>query len=68
MITCDIWFAAYLKFNGYVIKDFEIIQRGKAKFIFDMSQEDYKKMKLDFIKSDLSKLKQIIEEVKDLAY
>lgn len=66
--TTDLFFAAFLKFKGYEISDYQVLSRGKAKYKFDISDDEYKKLKLEFIKSDISKIKQIMEELKDLAY
>jgi hypothetical protein len=66
--TTDLFFAAFLKMKGYELQDFEVISKGRGKFKFKISDEDYKKMKLEFLKSDISRLKQIIEELKDLVW
>jgi len=66
--TTDIWFAAYLKFRGYDLHDYEVIRPGKSKFILSISPDDWKAMKLEFMRHDISKLKQIMEELKDLSY
>ena len=66
--TTDLFFAAYLKVKGFTLVDYTLLSRGKGKFFFDISDEDYKKNKLDFIASDISKIKQSIEELKDLLY
>lgn len=68
METTDIWFAAFLKFKGYELANYEVITRGKGRYKFKISSEDYKKEKLEFIKSDISKIKQVMEEIKDLLY
>ena len=68
METTDIWFAAFLKFKGYVLEDYTVIARGKGKYKFTISKEDYKKAKMEFINSESSKIKQIMEELKDLLY
>ncbi len=66
--TTDLFFAAFLKLKGYALEDFDVISKGKGKFKFKISTEDYKKMKLEFLHSDISMLKQIIEELKDLVW
>jgi len=66
--TTDLFFAAFLKLNGYEIEDFEVVARGKGRYKFKISQEEYKQKKLEFVRSDTSKIKQIIEELKDLVY
>jgi len=64
----DLWFASYLKCNGFKVIDYNVIRRGKGSYTFEISEEDYKKNKLDYFNSDLSKIKQIMEELKDLCY
>lgn len=68
METTDIWFAAFLKFKCYELSDYAVISRGKGKYKFKISSEDYKREKLEFIKHDISKIKQVMEEIKDLLY
>ena len=66
--TTDLFFAAFLKFKGFELKDFEVIAKGRGRYKFKISKEDYKQMKLEFIASDISKIKQNMEEIKDLLY
>ena len=68
MKTTDIWFAAFLKLNGYEIIDFEIISPGKGRFKFNISSNEWKDRKLEFLKSDISSAKQAMQELKDLLY
>ena len=68
MKTKDLFFASYLRLKGYKIKDFEVITRGKGVYEFDISESDWKVAKMEFLESDLSKAKQIMEELKDLVY
>lgn len=64
----DLWFASYLKCKGYELVDFELLHRGKGVYIFDIEEEEYKKMRIEFFKSDISKIKQIQESLKDMAF
>ena len=66
--TTDLWFASFLKLKGYELSNFEIISKGKGRYIFKISVEDWKKMKMEFISNDISKLKQIMQELKDLVF
>jgi len=68
MKTSDIFFAAFLRLKGYSVKDFEVISRGRGKFIFDISEDEWKACKLEFMKSDINKIKLHQEELKDLLY
>ena len=66
--TSDIWFSAYLKSKGYEITDFTLIAKGKARYSFNIDEERWKKEKFEFLKSDISKLKQTMVELKDLIH
>lgn len=66
--TTDLWFAAFLKLKGIELHTFEVLSRGKGKYTFAISNEDWKKMKMDFMRHDISRLKQIMQELKDLLY
>jgi hypothetical protein len=67
--TKDLWFYAFLRTHGYELADYiKHEDTNKSEFIFNISNEDWKQMKLDFNKSDLSKGKWFIEEAKDLIF
>jgi len=68
MKTTDLWFSAYLLSKGYKVKDFTIISRGKGSYEFDINIEKWKKLKLEFLNSECSKFKQIMEELRDLLF
>jgi len=64
----DLWFATFLRMKGFELADFELIHRGKGVYIFDIDDETYRKLRLEFFKSDISKAKQTMESLKDMAY
>jgi uncharacterized protein YicC (UPF0701 family) len=66
--TTDVWFIAFLMNNGYKISKYDVINRGKVKCFFDIEDDEWKKVKLDFNQSDIIKFKGLIEQIKDLAY
>lgn len=68
METKDLWIAAFLINSGKKLARFEVITPGRAKFYFDITREEYSMLKLLFFQSEASKIKQTIEELKDLAY
>jgi hypothetical protein len=68
MKTTDLFFMAFLIHKGHEVKKYDVISKGKISCEFDMSAEDWKKLKLEFNHSEASKLKQTIEQLKDLAY
>lgn len=68
MSSTDLWFCAFLIDKGYQIQKYDIVARGKAKFYFEIEEDEWKKFKLEFNNSDLSKFKMLIDQLKDLSY
>lgn len=68
MSTTDIWFSAFLQANGYKLTKFDIISRGKGRYYFEISEDDWKQKKIEFNHSDLMKYKYLIESLKDLVF
>lgn len=67
--TTDIWFASYLiDLHGIKLEDFKITSRGRGIFFFNISDDEWKNHKLQFVKSDISKVKHGQEKLKDLLY
>lgn len=66
--TQDVWFCAFLIKNKYEIEKYDVIGRGKIKAYFNITDNEWQKMKLEFSKSELSEFKNIIDKLKDLAY
>jgi len=66
--TKDLWIAAFLINSGKKLEKFEVLSPGRAKFYFKIQREEYSALKLLFFQSETSKIKQTIEELKDLAY
>lgn len=67
-VTTDLWFASFLKLKGYELSDYEVIKRGKANFMFSISDDDCKKLKLEFMKDYISEVKQTYEQLKDMGF
>jgi len=68
MKTTDLWFAAFLLYNGIKLIDYEILAVKKCRYTFDISKEDWKKYRLMFAQSESSKIKQYQSELKDMMY
>jgi hypothetical protein len=68
MRTTDLFFMAFLIHKGHEVKKYEVISKGKISCEFEISPEIWKDLKLEFNNSECSKLKQTIEQLKDLAY
>ena len=66
--TTDVWFIAFLINSGYKIESYVIIDRGKVKCKFNVSNDLWRDLKLSFHNSELLKYKQIISSIKDLSF
>jgi hypothetical protein len=68
MKTTDLFFMAFLIHKGHALKKYDVISKGKISAEFDITADDWKKLKLEFNSSECSKIKQTIEQLKDLAF
>jgi len=67
MKTTDLWLAAYLIYEKKL--NFSMTQdERKTYFDFEVSNEDWNNLKMEFSKSHYSNVKWNIEKVKDLAF
>lgn len=66
--TTDIWFSAFLKMKGYPVVNFDVLPKSKGRFHFNIQDEDWKKMKLEFDASDISKIKMNQIALKDMLH
>ena len=68
--TKDLWLAGFLQSKGYTVINYSILDPKKklAEFNFNISDEDWKTLKLEFYNSEVSKVKWNIEKLKDLCY
>jgi len=66
--TKNIKFVAYLRFKGYEISKVERIARGKARYHFELTENEWLHLKLQFDKSQECKYAQCLDAVVDLAH
>lgn len=66
--STDIWFCSYLKMKGHHIKDYTVISSNKGRFFFDMTEAEWKKMKLEFDSSEIGRMKLEQIALKDLLH
>jgi hypothetical protein len=72
--TTDLYFAGFLRYQGYKVADFNVLLRDKknrpikASFYFEIDEEAWKALKLKFNISEVSQVKQEIEALKDMLY
>lgn len=66
--TSDVWFMAFLVSKGFKINQYSVIARGKIRADFNLTEDEWKSLKLEFQNSELVKFKGIIEQLKDLSF
>jgi len=66
--TKDLWFASFLLLKGYVVQRYNVISTHKGEFFFDIEEEEWTNLKLQFSNSEVSKVKYYQEKLKDLIY
>lgn len=66
--TKNIKLVAYLRFKGIHADKIDIIARGKAKYSFKMTDEEWKAIKQEFDRSDFIRYAACMDAVVDLAY
>lgn len=66
--TTDVWFIAFLMNKGHQITKYEVISRGKISCYFNINDNDWRDLKLEFNNSELIKFKALIQQIKDLGY
>jgi hypothetical protein len=64
--TTDLWFMAFLVFKGHKIIKFEMLNTNKLKCYFDLQNEDWIKIRTEFVNSEQMKFKMYIEQIKEL--
>ena len=65
--TTDLWFAAFLIKRGYNVVDIER-NGGRGSWGFEISEDEHKKLKIEFSNSEVSEIKFTIEKLKDMIY
>lgn len=66
--TTDVWFAAFLIHKGNKVANYDVLERGKVRCYFDLTDKEWQKFKLEFHNSELSSFKTTIDKLKDLGY
>ena len=66
--TKDIKFCAYLRIKGINPSEVERLARGRGCFLYEMSEEDWQKHKIDFNSSPYLDYANAINAIKDLCY
>jgi hypothetical protein len=66
--TTDIWLASFLMLQGHSVDNFDVIDKHKGKYYFNLTDEEWETVKMEFHNSDISKVKMYHVSLKDLLY
>lgn len=66
--SSDVWFCAFLVKKGNKIEEYDVIDKGKVRCKFNLTDDQWKTFKLEFNNSELSEFKSLIDKLKDMAY
>ena len=64
----DIWFNAFLISKGFEILKYDVDNRKKVTCHFNLDDDKWKELRLEFQKSDISKFKTYLDQIKELGY
>lgn len=67
-VTRNIKLCAFLRMKKIHPIGVDVITRGKAEYKYDLSDEDWMKLKVDFNKSEFIEYANCMDAIKDLAY
>jgi len=66
--TTDLWFVCFLMEKNLDVKDYQSQKSGKVRFLFEIDDVEWKKMKIEFQKSAVMKIKLNYEKLLNLIY
>ena len=66
--TTDIWLASFLRMKGHRVHDYQKIKPNRVRFMFDIPEDEWKRLKLEFDKSEISDIKHHQTALIDLAH
>lgn len=65
----DIWFASYLiEFKQIPLSKYKVLGKNKLGFYFELDDTQWSTLRLEYVSSDLSRLRQTQDRLKDLLY
>jgi hypothetical protein len=65
--TSDVWFSAFLLHENITLATY-VANGNKVTCSFELTDEQWKELKIKFHNSEISKFKGYIEKIKDLAH
>lgn len=64
--TNDVWFMAFLTKRGHKFKEYFRSADKKVTLKFDISDDEWKKLRVEFYHSELAEYKRLVRQFKDL--
>jgi hypothetical protein len=66
--SSDVWFIAFLMHKSLAIVKYDVMERGRVRCYFALSDKEWQDYKLEFNNSEIIRYKAMIEQIKDLGY
>ena len=66
--TTDLWLATFIIRSGVPLHDYKLLGPRRVSFVFKIGDEDWKKLKMDYLNSDIVEFEKAMEKLKDIAY
>ena len=64
--TTDLWFAVFLIISNVKLNSFENIDARRGRFFFEISDNDWRDMKVKYLRSQVKLIREKMEELKSL--
>jgi hypothetical protein len=66
--SSDVWFVAFLMHKNFSIVKYDVMNRGRVRCYFSLTDKEWQDYKLEFNDSEIIKYKATIDRIKDLAF
>lgn len=66
--SSDVWFVAFLMYKHCQIVKYDVMERGRVRCYFNLTDKEWQDYKLEFNNSEIIKFKAYIEQIKDLGF
>lgn len=66
--STDVWLIAFLMSKKIPVADYRKKEYGKVECFFNLSEEEWKKLKLEFDNSEIVNFKTYLQRIKDLYF
>lgn len=66
--TTDLWLTTYIILQGHPLSDYNKVGPRKVEFVFNLPDDKWKELKLNYLQSDFAKFEQEMAKLRELNY